>query len=192
MDGVVRTRVGYAGGTTPGPTYRDIGDHSEAVEVVYDPRAVSYRDLLEVFFATHAPTRPPYSVQYRSAIFYRTESEREAAEEAIARAAATVGRVYTAVEPYSSFHSAEGYHQKHALRRYADLMGEFRRLHPHERDFVDSTAVARVNGWLDGCATHEQLDRELARTGLSAAAQAAVRARAVPAGGARTGCRVQA
>lgn len=180
--------MGYSGGTTPAPTYHRMGDHSETVELDYDPAVVSYRDLLALFFASHTPTYPAYSVQYRSAVFYRTEEEREAAEEAIARASATAGRVYTAVEPFSAFHSAEDYHQKYTLRRYADLTGEFRRLFPGERDFVDSTAVARVNGWLSGCATAGQLDRELALTGLSESAQAAVRAAAMPGGRARIRC----
>lgn len=180
--------MGYSGGTTPAPTYHRMGDHSETVELDYDPAVVSYRDLLALFFASHTPTYPAYSVQYRSAVFYRTEEEREAAEEAIARASATAGRVYTAVEPFSAFHSAEDYHQKYTLRRYADLTGEFRRLLPSERDFVDSTAVARVNGWLSGCATAGQLDRELALTGLSGKAQAAVSAAAMPGGRARIRC----
>lgn len=177
---MIRTRVGYAGGTTPAPTYHNLGDHSESVEVDYDPNVISYSDLLGVYFAGHSPTRPPYSVQYRSAVFYRTEAEREAVEAAIARVRAAVGSVYVAVEPFSSFHSAEDYHQKYTLRRYADVTKEFRRMYPAEDDFVDSTAVARVNGWLSGCATAEQLDAELPRTGLSAETQAKVRGLAMP------------
>jgi hypothetical protein len=149
---------------------------------------ISYEDLLDAFFRSHTPTHPSFSVQYRSAIFYRTPEEREAAQAAITAAGSTVGHVYTAVEPYTGFHSAEDYHQKYTLRRYADLTGEFRRLYPRERDFVDSTAVARVNGWLSGCATAEQLDRELAQTGLSEKAQAAVLSRAMPGGRARIAC----
>jgi peptide-methionine (S)-S-oxide reductase len=185
---VIRTRVGYAGGTTPSPTYHNLGDHSEAVEVDYDPKVVSYRDLLGVYFAGHSPTRPPYSVQYRSAVFYRTEDEREAVEEAIARLRATAGSVYVAVEPYSAFHSAEDYHQKYTLRRYADVAKEFRRMYPAEGDFVDSTAVARVNGWLSGCATAERIDADLPRTGLSAEMQVKVRGLAMPGGRANISC----
>jgi methionine-S-sulfoxide reductase len=188
MDGVVRTRVGYAGGTSPAPTYHRLGGHSETIEIDYDPNVIGYRDLLAVFFASHMPTHPSFSAQYRSAILYRTEDERLAAEEAIARAEATVGRLYVAVEPFSSFHSAEDYHQKYTLRRYRDLTGEFRRMLPSERDLVDSTAVARVNGWLSGCGSAEQLDRELPLTGLSEKAQDTVRAVAMPGGRARIAC----
>jgi peptide-methionine (S)-S-oxide reductase len=149
---------------------------------------VTYRDLLAVFFESHTPTRPPISVQYRSGIFYRTDAEREAAEETIARVEATVGRLYIAVEPLSSFHSAEDYHQKYGLRRYSGPTEEFRRMFPRERDFLDSTAVARVNGWLSGCATAGQLERELPRTGLSPEAQDVVRVAAMPGGRARIAC----
>lgn len=149
---------------------------------------ISYSDLLAVFFASHTPTHPPFSTQYRSAIFCRTEAERLAAEEAIAGAEVTVGRVYVAVEPFRTFHSAEDYHQKYTLRRYREVTGEFRRMLPGERDFADSTAVARVNGWLSGCATAEQLDLELSLTGLSPKSQDTVRAVAMPGGRARIGC----
>jgi len=185
---VIRTRVGYAGGTTPAPTYHDLGDHSEAVELDYDPSIITYRDLLGVYFAGHSPTRPPHSVQYRSAVFYRTDDERQAVEEAMARLRATAGSVYVAVEPFSAFHSAEDYHQKYTLRRYADVAKEFRRMYPAEDDFVDSTAVARVNGWLSGCATAGQLEAELPRTGLSREAQELVRGLAMPGGRARISC----
>lgn len=185
---MVRTRVGYCGGTTPAPTYRNIGDHSETIEVDYDPRRLTYDDLLAVFFASHTPTHPAFSTQYRSAIFYRTLDEKASAEHAIEHAASAVGHIYTAVEQFRIFHSAEDYHQKYTLRRYRDLTGEFRRLYPSDRDFVDSTAAARVNGWLSGCGTPEQLEEELPLTGLSEAAQAVVRERAMPGGRMRISC----
>jgi hypothetical protein len=158
------------------------------VEVDYDPRVISYLHLLAVFLASHTPTHPAFSSQYRSAVFYRTEDEREAAQEAIARAETTVGRLYVAVERFPTFHWAEDYHQKYTLRRYREVTEEFRRMFPCERDFVDSTAVARVNGWLSGCATAEQLDRELQRTGLSPRVQASVLSGAMPRGRARIAC----
>ena len=80
---MVRTRVGYAGGTSPEPTYHRLGDHSETVEVDYDASLTAYEDLLAEFWRAHDPRRPAYSVQYRSAILYRTEEERRAAELAV-------------------------------------------------------------------------------------------------------------
>lgn len=133
-----------------------------------------------MFFSSHSPTQPAYSTQYRSAIFYRDDEERRAAERAIDRLQATVGTVHTAVEPFTRFWRAEDYHQKYRLRRYRDVAAEFHAMYPEDRDFVDSTAVARVNGWFDGCGGRLQVERDLPLTGLSQAAQDEVRARAFP------------
>ena len=167
MAGVVRTRVGYAGGTAPSPTYRSLGDHTETIQVDYDPSVVTYDDLLDVFWHEHDARYAPHSRQYRSAVFYSTEEERAAAEASKARIEAAVGPVTTAIEPLERFHLAEGYHQKYRLRGSRDLYAEFRAMYPDERDFVDSTAAARVNGWLDGYGTSEQVEASLPGLGLS-------------------------
>jgi peptide-methionine (S)-S-oxide reductase len=115
----VKTRVGYSGGTTFAPTYHRLGDHTETIQIDYDPAMISYAELLDVFFRNHTPTHPSHSVQYRSAIFYRTEDERRAAEEAVARMEAAVGRVHTAIEPFRVFHLAEDYHQKYYFKQWS-------------------------------------------------------------------------
>jgi hypothetical protein len=112
---------------------------------------VTYEQLLDVFWANHDPCRPSYSTQYRSAIFYRTAEERAAAEASCARIARSCGDVHTAIEPLGRFYRAEDYHQKYRLRNDRTLMSEFQAMFPVDRDFVDSTAAARANGWLDGC-----------------------------------------
>jgi peptide methionine sulfoxide reductase MsrA len=68
--GVIRTRVGYAGGTKADPSYHSLGDHSETVEVVYNPEVVSYESMLKVFWESHNPVNRSWSRQYMSAIFY--------------------------------------------------------------------------------------------------------------------------
>src|SRR6056297_3828024 len=68
LEGVIRTRVGYAGGSTEGPTYKMIGDHTETIEIDYDPAVISYRELLEIFFDSHNPYSQSYSRQYASLI----------------------------------------------------------------------------------------------------------------------------
>ena len=67
---MIRTRVGYAGGTTNNPTYRALGDHAETIQVDYDPTQISYEELLEAFWTSHSPTSRPWSRQYASIIFY--------------------------------------------------------------------------------------------------------------------------
>jgi peptide-methionine (S)-S-oxide reductase len=118
--------------------------------VDYDPEVLSYDDLLDAFWSAHDPRRPAQSVQYRSAILYRTEEERAAAESSKARIESSVGPVSTSIEPLTRFYRAESYHQKYRLRSCRDLMQEFRARFATDEEFVDSTAAARVNGWLDG------------------------------------------
>jgi peptide-methionine (S)-S-oxide reductase len=148
-----------------------MGDHTETVEVDYDPGAISYRDLLDVFWQSHDARRPSHSVQYRSAILYRTEAERLEAQASLDGVVRAAGRLFTSIEPWRCFHRAEGYHQKYRLRARADLMAEYRAMYPSDRDFVDSTSAARVNGWLDGYGSDEDIANDLPRTGLSNAAQ---------------------
>ncbi|KPC58376.1 methionine sulfoxide reductase A, partial [Streptomyces sp. NRRL F-6602] len=105
--GVVSTRVGYTGGDTPNATYRNHGDHAEAIEILYDPARTSYRDLLEFFFQVHDPsTRDQQGNDigrsYRSAIYYADEDQLRTARDTIADVDASglwPGPVVTEVEP---------------------------------------------------------------------------------------------
>ena len=129
VPGVVKTRVGYTGGHTPNPTYQEVctGEtgHAEAVEVIYDPRVVSYERLLEVFWSIHDPTslnRQGWDVgtQYRSAIFYHTREQARAARSSRARLEAS-GRykdpIVTEIVPAGPFYPAEEYHQGYYEKR---------------------------------------------------------------------------
>eukprot|EP00566_Odontella_aurita_P027162 CAMPEP_0113536948 /NCGR_PEP_ID=MMETSP0015_2-20120614/6554_1 /TAXON_ID=2838 /ORGANISM="Odontella" /LENGTH=165 /DNA_ID=CAMNT_0000436389 /DNA_START=162 /DNA_END=659 /DNA_ORIENTATION=- /assembly_acc=CAM_ASM_000160 len=112
LDGVARAVVGYSGGRKPNPTYRSIEDHTEAVLVEYDPRTISYEDIL----AEWAGLDYPYSsgkTQYRSAVWYTSEYQREAAERTVEaiRTNARGREVYASVEPATKFYRAEEYHQ---------------------------------------------------------------------------------
>ncbi len=80
MKGVVRTRVGYAGGEAPDPTYRRIQDHTEAIQIEYDPSITSYEELLEIFWESHDPTSRPYSRQYMSIVLYHNQEQRQIIE----------------------------------------------------------------------------------------------------------------
>ena len=126
-DGVISTRVGYTGGEVRNATYRNHGSHAEAIEIVFDPAKLSYRQLLEFFFQIHDPTtknrqgndRGP---SYRSAIFYTSESQERIAEETIADINASglwPDKVVTEVVPAADFWEAEPEHQDY-LERYPD------------------------------------------------------------------------
>ncbi|GIT81171.1 peptide methionine sulfoxide reductase MsrA [Leifsonia sp. LS1] len=125
MPGVLTTRVGYAGGDTPNATYRNHGDHAEAVEIEFDPSVITYRDLLEFFFQVHDPTtrdRQGNDIgrSYRSVILYLTPEQERVAHETIAEVDASgrwPGTVVTEVEPAGTFWDAEEEHQDY-LRKH--------------------------------------------------------------------------
>jgi methionine-S-sulfoxide reductase len=169
---VIRTRVGYAGGTTPNPTYTTLGDHTESLQVDFDPRTVSYRALLEHFWAAHDPASRPWSRQYRAAVFYANEAQRQAAEESRAALEGTVGRpIRTEILPLASFTRAEEYHQKYYLRHERALLRELAAAYPSDREMMDSTAAARINGYVAGHGTREGRAADLPRLGLSQGAR---------------------
>ena len=125
LPGVISTRVGYTGGEVPNATYRNHGNHAEAIEIVFDPARTSFRDLLEFFFQIHDPTtldrqgndRGP---SYRSAIFYTSAEQKRIAEDMIADVNASgiwPGNVVTEVTPVSDFWEAEPEHQDYLERQ---------------------------------------------------------------------------
>ena len=118
-EGIISTRVGYSGGDVPNATYRNHGTHAEAVEIVYDPSRISYRDLLEFFFQIHDPTTKnrqgnDIGTSYRSAIFYTSPEQKAVAEDTIRDVNASglwPGKVVTEVAPAGDFWEAEPEHQ---------------------------------------------------------------------------------
>jgi peptide-methionine (S)-S-oxide reductase len=90
-----------------------MGDHTETLQVDFDPSRISYRELLDVFWTSHRPTSPPLSRQYMSAILFHNEEQRRAAEESRDRMAKTFGNVYTRIASFERFYLAEEYHQKY-------------------------------------------------------------------------------
>jgi peptide-methionine (S)-S-oxide reductase len=125
VKGVTSTAVGYIGGHTNNPTYKEVctdtTGHAEAVEVEFDPAQVSYRELLAVFFQSHDPTQlnrqgPDYGKQYRSAIFYEDAEQEAAALEskaALDKAGVFKRPIVTQIAPASEFYRAEDYHQQY-------------------------------------------------------------------------------
>ena len=144
LKGVKEAESGYSGGNTKNPTYEEVCSHTtghtETVQVYYDPKIISYATLLEVYFASQDPTQvnaqgPDRGDSYRSAIFYRTEAERAAAE-AYKKMLNESGKynkpIAVIIEPLKIFYKAEGYHQ------------DYERNHP-ENPYVQNVSIPRLN-----------------------------------------------
>lgn len=126
LPGVVDTTVGYTGGTLANPRYEDVKSgrtgHAESLQIEFDPQKISYDEILDYFFRLHDPTTlnqqgNDRGTQYRSAIFYHDEKQRQAAERAKARAQEKWPRpIVTAIVPASEFWTAEDYHQDYLQR----------------------------------------------------------------------------
>jgi peptide-methionine (S)-S-oxide reductase len=125
VSGVVATRVGYCGGHTDSPTYHDVCNlatgHAESVEVSFDPRLISYKELLKIFWECHDPTQinrqgPDSGEQYRSVIFYHTEEQHQlalASRDELQSSGTYRQPIATQIVPAAVFWEAEAYHQKY-------------------------------------------------------------------------------
>ena len=119
IPGVQSTRVGYSGGDVPNATYRNHGTHAEAIEIVFNPVVISYRQILEFFFQIHDPSTAnrqgnDVGASYRSAIFYLNEEQRDVAEDTVADVDASglwPGKAVTEIAPAGPFWQAEPEHQ---------------------------------------------------------------------------------
>ena len=169
----MRTRVGYSGGTTANPTYLDIGDHAETIQLDFDPQRISYADLLEVYWAAHDPTVKSFSTQYMAAIYYHDQAQRALAEQTKAAEAQKRGQqIHSEIRPASTFYLAEDYHQKYHLRSRSSLFKEMAHHYPQVADLIRSTAVARLNGYIGGYGSLAALEQEIDSLGLSPAGRA--------------------
>lgn len=129
VKGVKATEVGYSGGSTLDPTYKEVctdtTGHAESVEVAYDPAVVSYEQLLDVFWGCHNPTQlnrqgPDVGTQYRSVIFFHNEKQKETATasmDKLAKSGKYSGPIVTEILPAPKFYKAEDYHQQYLEKR---------------------------------------------------------------------------
>ena len=131
VKGVITTIVGYTGGKTKNPTYKQVctetTQHAEAVQIEYDPKQVLYKELLQIFWSCHDPTTlnrqgPDVGTQYRSAIFYHTEEQQKEAEHSKQELQKkTKKTIRTEIVPATSFYRAEEYHQHYLEKRGANV-----------------------------------------------------------------------
>ena len=125
LKGVAKVESGYSGGTVPNPTYEQVcgGDtgHAEVSQITFDPKVVSLKTILEVFFTVHDPTTldrqgNDVGTQYRSVIFYRNDEQKAVAKQVIKEIAAAKiwdGQIVTQLSPFKEFYKAEDYHQEY-------------------------------------------------------------------------------
>lgn len=158
---MISTRVGYSGGTKKNPSYYELGDHTETVQIEFDPKTISYQELLELFWRGHDATLAR-SRQYRSLILFHNEEQRRLAQESKERQQGLLGRrLATEIVAFSQFFPAEDYHQKYMLRQMPELMSELRSVFGSDEDMVVSTAAARLNGLMGGYGSIEGLQKSL-------------------------------
>lgn len=169
---MTRTRVGYTGGTKKNPTYHNLGDHTETVEIDFDPAVISYEKLLDIFWQSHHPGQAAWSSQYKAAIFYHNDRQKALALKSRNQVAARLkSPVSTEILPAGEFTLAEDYHQKYYLRQMPDLLAEFSAIYPTREALVASTATARVNSYVAGYGTLAELQSGIDGLGLSPSAR---------------------
>ena len=169
--------MGYTGGTQANPTYYALGDHTETVQIDYDPAVISYEELLEVFWAAHNPTQRNYSRQYANVLFYHTEDQERLARDSADRMAEALGsEVRTELLPAGTFYLAEDYHQKYYVRNNQALWPEIARYYEgDDAGLVASTVAARLNCYLGGHGQIAEFEAIADEMGLSEEGLAHVR-----------------
>ena len=155
---MIRTRVGYAGGTKKFPTYQDLGDHTEAVNIIYNTQEITFEHLLSLFWSNHNPTLTSRQ-QYMSIIFYYNDEQKQLAQKSItiAKEKNVSNEIHTEIRPKTTFFNAEYYHQKYTLQYLHPWLVVALQIQQGD-DLIRSHACAKVNGLLSGHGSIEQLE----------------------------------
>lgn len=164
LTGIMRTRVGFAGGTKDNPTYRQLGDHTETVEMDFDSGIVSLETILNVFWSCHNPVNinDYKGQQYRSLVLFRNPIQHSVIRE-VMRTSEEQGKgiLDTEVAPYTGFYPAEDRHQKYYLKRYPDAINKLRTFFPTDEELTNATLAARLNGLAKGYTNLEKIINEI-------------------------------
>ena len=164
----MRTEVGYAGGEKSNPTYHDLGSHTEVLEVEFDPTVISYRDLLDLFWAGHVPTRASSGTQYRSILLCEDEAQFATANASIAELETKLGsKVRTDVLVGQPFYPAEGYHQKWKLRQRPAIFDDLATNFETEAALLRSFAATKLNAIAGGHLSRSEVESFGAKLQLS-------------------------
>lgn len=150
MDGVIRTRVGYAGGAERDPTYRSLGDHTEVFQVDFDPDTIAYQELLELVFKSHDPHQQTRKTQYQNVVLAASADQRAVVNEFLTTHGLTADGIGTRIERLSQFYPAEAYHQKYKLRSVSSHMDAFDAAGYSDTEVRESPIAAKLNGYAAG------------------------------------------
>lgn len=146
-----------------------MGDHTETFQIDFDPTIISYMDILQLFWKSHNPKRKSWSRQYRDIILYENESQHEQVRQSMMAIASSLNApVETDILPLTEFYLAEDYHQKYRLQN-TTLMEEIKMIYPSNREWIHSTAAAKLNGYLSGYGVAETFAVDVIQLGLSEA-----------------------
>lgn len=163
LPGVIRTRTGYAGGTSNNPTYRQMGDHTETIQVAFDSRQIRFEEIIREFWRSHYPNRDAYKGrQYISLLFWQSEEQKHIIEKLkIEKELQLNEPVETEIRPFDGFTEAEERHQKYYLKRYSKALEQLAELYPEMALLTPSTFAARLNGFVKGFGSRQQLLEEI-------------------------------
>jgi peptide-methionine (S)-S-oxide reductase len=150
IDGVVRTRVGYAGGTKREPTYHDLGNTTEVFQVEFNPDTFTYRNLLNHVFISHAPQNQTRKTQYQSIVLAGTKDQRVVLDDFLTVYQLTADGIGTRIEQLSRFYPAEGYHQTYNLRSVSSFICVFEAAGYGDDALGESPIAAKLYGYAAG------------------------------------------
>ncbi len=167
MRGIIRTRVGYAGGTTQTPTYKQMGDHTECLQIDFDPNQITFEDIVRHFWSSHNSNRGNYKGrQYLSLFLYHDIYQKEDLEKIKQEIQGTNSQsIGTEIAPLVHFTLAEEKHQKYYLKRYSSATQKLREHFATEEAFTNATLVARLNSFVKGYGTLSSLRQEIEQWG---------------------------
>ncbi len=168
IDGVLRTRVGYAGGDSTTPSYDNLGNHIEVFEVDYDPDLLSYEDMVKLYFYVYDATARPFSQRVTPVIYYRNEAEQEISERVkLSIEANSEKGLFTVIRPLEVFYLAEEKHQLSYLKQETSLYMEVREIFVEEDALLLSILASKLNGFIAGYGLDSDLASILKSSGLS-------------------------
>ncbi len=155
--------MGYAGGTTPTPTYKQMADHTECLQIDFDPTQISFDEIVRHFWSSHNSSRINYKGrQYLSIFLYHDEFQKEVLEKIKQEIQVTISHsIGTEMGPLAHFTLAEERHQKYYLKRYSNATQKLRDYFLTEEAFNNATIVARLNSFVKGYGTLSALKKEI-------------------------------